>query len=577
MVPRRGFEPPTFGLGVRVLSDVLLYYTRFIRKSFHFLSILALLVRLVWHDALNVTNGGGRMGLVLRKNSKWWYGRYKAQGKDVCKNLQVEVRGIAPSTLRDVGSARFENSRGEAQAAFDSLMGEIRSGRSNEALAQAVYEARTGRRVARYALADLQQVWLDKPRRRPPSESHRADCVEMLSKFELFIRGLDPHVTMVDQLRPDHVRAFLGQLDDLGMSASRWNKYLDLLKSVFRRVGVTAANDLINREAAVIFREPYSIEELHAIFEAAKESDPMMYSLAVTAACTAMRRKDCCFLRWSSVDFAAGFVTVKTSKTGVTVDVPIADMLRVELERQSGVDPVFVFPDARRQYLADSTALSKRFRVVLRMAGFDDANAPVTECQTDEFEPAQLDAAAERIFSGPKLARVRRVLVAYLRGKSIKATASVLAVSPGTVSSYLNDLEAESGVRFIRGKRRPMPQKSMRGAVNRPREKGMRAASVRDFHSFRTTFVTLALTNGMPIDTVKMLTGHKTTEIVTKHYFRPERESIRQAMQATMPGLLAAGGAGGSPTIRARDLLESMTAENWEAVRDEVLEVLEVL
>jgi len=51
----------------------------------------------------------------------------------------------------------------------------------------------------------------------------------------------------------------------------------------------------------------------------------------VTGMCTAMRRGDCCLLKWKDVDSKEGFITVKTTKTGETVDSPMFPMLREEL------------------------------------------------------------------------------------------------------------------------------------------------------------------------------------------------------------------------------------------------------
>ena len=58
------------------------------------------------------------------------------------------------------------------------------------------------------------------------------------------------------------------------------------------------------------------------------------------------------------------------------------------------------------------------------------------------------------------------------------------------------------------------------------REDSERRASVRDFHSFRVTWVTLALTAGVPVELVQKVTGHKTVEVVLKHYFQPGREGF---------------------------------------------------
>lgn len=53
------------------------------------------------------------------------------------------------------------------------------------------------------------------------------------------------------------------------------------------------------------------------------------------------------------------------------------------------------------------------------------------------------------------------------------------------------------------------------------RQRGMRRASVVDFHSLRTTWITDKLAAGVPIETVKRTSGHRTTDVVTEHYNRP--------------------------------------------------------
>ena len=59
---------------------------------------------------------------------------------------------------------------------------------------------------------------------------------------------------------------------------------------------------------------------------------------------------------------------------------------------------------------------------------------------------------------------------------------------------------------------------------------GQRTASVRDWHALRSTFVTLALSAGVPVELVLRVTGHATVEVVLKHYFRPDREQFKAAL-----------------------------------------------
>ena len=42
-------------------------------------------------------------------------------------------------------------------------------------------------------------------------------------------------------------------------------------------------------------------------------------------------------------------------------------------------------------------------------------------------------------------------------------------------------------------------------------------------HSFRVTWITLALAAGVPLELVQRVTGHRTVEVVMKHYFRQGR------------------------------------------------------
>jgi len=120
----------------------------------------------------------------------------------------------------------------------------------------------------------------------------------------------------------------------------------------------------------------------------------------------------------------------------------------------------------------------------------------------------------------------------------------------------------------------------------RERKHGLRRASVRDFHSFRVTWVTLALTAGVPLELVQKVTGHKTTDIVLKHYFQPGREAFRSALNAAMPKLLMSGS--GAETVKPQTLkpgvkkqdkailaiLERSTAKTWKQDQARVLEML---
>ena len=70
------------------------------------------------------------------------------------------------------------------------------------------------------------------------------------------------------------------------------------------------------------------------------------------------------------------------------------------------------------------------------------------------------------------------------------------------------------------------------------REYGGKLASVKDFHSLRTTWITMALSAGVPMELVRRVTGHSTVNVVLKHYFRPGREVFRQKLENSLPQVL---------------------------------------
>jgi hypothetical protein len=88
------------------------------------------------------------------------------------------------------------------------------------------------------------------------------------------------------------------------------------------------------------------------------------------------------------------------------------------------------------------------------------------------------------------------------------------------------------------------------------------------------SWVTVALTAGVPLEIVQRVTGHRTTDIVLKHYFQPGREDFRRTLAMRLPALLGdrslAGGAEFDVTV-LRAKLTAMEDPSWRHIRDELL------
>lgn len=455
------------------------------------------------------------------------------------------------------------------------MLDEINGSKNAEELAQAVFQARTGRRVEAYELAALPDLWLRMPRSKPVSGSHRKICLSQINGFLGHCGEHLPSITKLDHLTMDHAQEFMDWHEGRGVSPRTWNAIMATLRAACRRGNCRAFDDLRQKSSDTVHRIPYTPDELKDIFDEAKKDD-LLYPLVVTAACTAMRRGDCCNLEWAAVDLDEGFIKIKTSKTGRVAEIPMPDLLRGVTEGKKGNGSKYVFPDLARQYEVNAGMLTKRLRKILASVGFHDGDA-VLRPRLEDYQPEELKrkalACIGQIQHVNKREKALAMFKAYAGGKTLCQSAAEVGISKATASAYLNQIEKSTGICFIRGKRRAggkmVPK---RGDVHVERENGLLRASVRDFHSFRTTWITLALCSGIPFELVKTVTGHATADIVMENYFRPQREHLKDALEKSMPSLLTSGNY--NPVDRLPDLLRSMTADNWEQVRDAVLRVI---
>ena len=69
----------------------------------------------------------------------------------------------------------------------------------------------------------------------------------------------------------------------------------------------------------------------------------------------------------------------------------------------------------------------------------------------------------------------------------------------------------------------------------------LRSASVLGWHSLRATFATLALSANVPIETVKLITGHSVVSTLQKYYFNPTAEHLRAVLADKLPEVLTGG------------------------------------
>ena len=501
------------------------------------------------------------MPLEMRKTSKWWYGRYNAGVKIHCVNLRLEIEGKRPSSISQESSDKvFERSRGKAMEKFEAMIRDVKEKKDSAEYVQKLHEIRTGKRIDSIPLGKLSDEWDAAARKRAGSPRYVDQAHSLFKRFVKFVQKDYKDAETMADVTVAMAEAFMQSEKKRGVSGRTYNAVLILLRSSFKMLAQKASLSrnpfagIITATEDTIHRKPFTQDELQAILKAADE-DPFIRPLIVTGMCTAMRRGDCCLLRWEDVDLNERFVRVKTAKTGETVEIPMFPILCEELKKLNPQESGYIFPEQAKMHLNNSQGISVRVKRVLELAGFYDVNDEQEEKEKMEEKPIEdtrpllptdellerglkvLTEVPENKMDVTKRERMTEIFKAYVGGSKLPAIAEKMALNKSTVFHCLREMERRSGIRVLRRTGKKQADKRL-GDLSGTRKVGLRRGSVRDFHSFRVTWITLALAAGVPMELVTRVTGHQSVDVVLKHYFRPGREDFRQAIESAMPKLL---------------------------------------
>lgn len=535
------------------------------------------------------------MALDWKLTSQWWYARLVAHGRSRLFNLGIKIEGERPKRINATGPGvdpRFIESRGKALEAHRALQEQIQRDHNREELTQRILELKTGHRHESVKLADMPEAWARIFRKRKTKERYAVARKAQLTRFGAFMREHFPKVEDMDTLAREHVRAFMDAEEKRGVGAKTWNDTLQLLRTTFRHLAPDSdafkkyLAEVREKDKETVFRKPFTPEELKAILDAAKDDD-FIRPVIVTGICTAMRKGDCCLLRWKDVDLEQRFISVKTAKTGKLAEIPIFDWLHEELTKHAGSGGEYVFPEQAEMYQTNPDGITKRVRKVFARAGFVDpetakmihegARPGLPVLSPDETRRKGLEAIAGAAVSDEKRERMRAAFNLYMDGKGVPEIAAQLHLSKGSLSLYLNAVQRMIGAAVIRSRAalEPLPE-TVRDVVRVDRENGLRRASVRDFHSFRVTWITLALARGLDPQTVRQVTGHTADEVMLRHYDQRSREQLREQIRAAMPDFLAGGKTEWIGIAeRLRRILEHMTPETCGQDKARALAILD--
>jgi len=516
------------------------------------------------------------MALELRyKNGnliKHWFGRCFIDSRAKVFSLATPIKGEPPIkdgriTLLGEGDTKFEVSRAKAKKELEEREAEARQKGRADHLTERLIESKTGKAIEYNKLGDLAERWRKVARDTKPSPRYLKWCDGVLNRFAAAVPCVYLH-----EATPEQASAYLEKLatgetviDENGQEVETKGKTIKtvrdaekLLRSAFARLlPVGTSNPFqggIRRkskdsEGGMVHRRPFTALELKALFEAAR-CDPFLYPLVITAACTGLRRGDVCRLKWSDVDLGAGVVAVKTSKTDKGVEIPIFKPLREVLEAalaEKENEAVYCFPDAVQMLKNNPDGLTWRFKKLCAVALFNggtqkqaiEARKSMGRVNLADVLPDALETIQAN-FTGSHGERMADIARRYASGQSIRDIERETGQARSGVSGNLHIIEKLIKSRFM-----PESPKGDGGikeiVINETRIDGTgraRRASILDWHGLRVSWVTLALSAGIPVEVVKLVTGHTTTELVLKHYFKPQRETMRAVLGDKLPEIL---------------------------------------
>lgn len=181
------------------------------------------------------------------------------------------------------------------------------------------------------------------------------------------------YITDIDRVTAKEYAKALGDR----YNGCSYNKHLMFLRLMFRTLkdsDDTPFNRIKNKPIDTVSHEALTPDQLMAVLSVTKGD---LNTLLLIGMYTALRLKDACLLKWSSVDLEKNTITVIPAKTrkrsGKVVCLPIHPVLRERLlalprEKQ------YVVPYVAWRYLGDISSLSHKLHKVFTLAGIQTKN-----------------------------------------------------------------------------------------------------------------------------------------------------------------------------------------------------------
>lgn len=317
----------------------------------------------------------------------------KPKYKTVKKSLRTPNRREAEARLS--GSAPITGDWTDADADTLAKLVEINSGDENQAAnvskaiernqialdgARAEFRKAMDARPA-LTLAQMFATFRYSPRRK----GHAGDAMldrweQQTGKFTDWIAKHYPESTEMRHISPEIAADFLAKLG-AKVSANTYNKYLNLLKAIWRTIGQAPA--VGDSPSARCFCNPWdgnepkplddgngrralTVEELTRVCSSLDGDMRLLFAVGIY---TGLRLGDCALMDWGSVDMVRGVIVLTPRKTArsskALVNIPLHPVLRAMLnETPANERKGFIMPEIAVVYNRNEPELTKRIQAV---------------------------------------------------------------------------------------------------------------------------------------------------------------------------------------------------------------------
>ena len=497
------------------------------------------------------------MGLEIRKNNgkpvKNWYGSFKdSTGKRKVISLSEPLPDKIPTSLKLKGTLAFEQSRERALIELRNYQNEERSKGRSDHLTQKLIESKTGTQFRELQITDLLSVEI-RGKRSKDWERWQHTTINRFVDW-----CISNKINSIFEINQDTAEKYISELsypDTNGKIKTsktiRENK--NCLSMVFNQVLPSGCNNpfksirvYTEEGKETIHRTPLTPEQLETLLESCR-NDSFIYPLIVTAVCTGLRRGDVCRLKWCDVDMSNGSLSIKTSKTGARVIIPILPLLQSVLESaltERNESDVYVFPEAQIMIETNPCGISYRIKKAFVKAFRKPDIATLSSSRVSEVKPLcdvlgnVLNALEVIGMNDNKKTKIKMILRLYSTGMSYRDIEKTTGISRGVISDYLHEVQRKTDIYFLPEINQTTKKERIKDITRRSRGDNMRYASIFDMHSLRTTFVTLAISGGLPVEKVIAITGHSTVKTAMTYYFKPKGTDYRQELLSALPDCL---------------------------------------